>query len=131
MKKRVLLLMTTMLLIVCASGYAQDVPAGVIVAFKRGNSAELEKYLSDSVELVILNRTSTVNKATAESSMHTFFMDNKVSDFNVNHQGKRNESSFVIGTLSTSTGSYRVNCFMKRIQNKNVIHQIRIDKTNE
>lgn len=131
MKKRVLLLMTTMLLIVCASTYAQDVPAGVIVAFKRGNSAELEKYLSDSVELIILNRTSTVNKATAEASLHAFFTESKVSDFSVNHQGKRNESSFVIGTLSTSTGNYRVNCFMKRIQNKHLIHQIRIDKTNE
>ena len=111
--------------------FAQDVPVGVVVAFKKGSSQELNKYLGDKVDLVIQNRTASADKQEAESAMSTFFADNKVSSFNVNHQGKRDESSFVIGTLTTANGNFRVNCFFKRVQNKYLIHQIRIDKTNE
>ena len=65
------------------------------------------------------------------SYTHLFFTKNKVSGFNVNHQGKRDESSFVIGTLATTNGNFRVNCFLKKVQNQYLIHQIRIDKINE
>ena len=102
MKKRVVLLLTCLFLWV-SSIFAQDVPVGVVVAFKQ----------------------------TAEGTMANFFAENKVSSFNVNHEGKRDESSFIIGTLGTANGNFRVNCFFRKVQNKYVIHQIRIDKTNE
>ena len=130
MKKRVLLWFAGLLFSV-STLFAQDVPVGVVVAFKKGSSQELNKYLGDKVDLVIQNRTASADKQEAESAMSTFFADDKVSSFNVNHQGKRDESSFVIGTLTTANGNFRVNCFFKRVQNKYLIHQIRIDKTNE
>ena len=130
MKKRVLLWFAGLLFSV-STLFAQDVPVGVVVAFKKGSSQELNKYLGDKVDLVIQNRTASADKQEAESAMSTFFADNKVSSFNVNHQGKRDESSFVIGTLTTANGNFRVNCFFKRVQNKYLIHQIRIDKINE
>ena len=115
-----------------ASGIsAQGVPQGLVDAFKRGSSQALSVFLSNKVELVILNQTSTANKDTVEREMAAFFSRNSVNDFTVNHEGNRNESSFIIGTLNTSSGSYRVNCFFKKVQDKNLIHQIRIDKTNE
>lgn len=130
MRKRVLLWIASLLFAV-STLWAQDVPVGVVVAFKKGSSQELSKYLGDKVDLVIQNRSVNANKQTAESTMSAFFSDNKVSGFDVNHQGKRDESSFVIGTLATTNGNYRINCFFKRIQNRYLIHQIRIDKTNE
>lgn len=114
-----------------ASLMAQDVPAGVVAAFKKGNSQVLNGYLGDKVELVIQNRTTHADKQTTEKTLFTFFSNNKVSGFNVNHQGKRDESSFIIGTLITANGNFRVNCFFRKVNNKYVIHQIRIDKTNE
>lgn len=130
MKKRVVLLLTC-LFIWLSSVFAQDVPVGVIVAFKKGNSQELSRYLGDKVDLIIQNKSTDADKSTAEGAMTDFFSMNKVSSFNVNHQGKRDESSFIIGTLATANGNFRVNCFFRRVQNKYVIHQIRIDKTNE
>lgn len=130
MKKRVVLLLTC-LFVWMSSLSAQDVPAGAIVAFKKGNSQELNRYLGDKVDLIIQNRTTNANKKTAEETMAGFFDANKVSSFDVNHQGKRDESSFIIGTLVTKNGNFRVNCFFRKVQNKYVIHQIRIDKTNE
>ncbi|WP_294591312.1 DUF4783 domain-containing protein [uncultured Bacteroides sp.] len=130
MKKRVVLLLTY-LFIWMSSVFAQDVPVGVIVAFKKGNSQELSRYLGDKVDLIIQNKSTDANKVTAEGAIADFFSRNKVNGFNVNHQGKRDESSFIIGTLTTANGNFRVNCFFRRVQNKYVINQIRIDKTNE
>ena len=130
MKKRVVLLLTSLFLWV-SSIFAQDVHVGVVTAFKKGNSQELNGYLGDKVDLIIHNRTTNADKRTAEGAMANFFAENKVSSFNVNHEGKRDESSFIIGTLGTANGNFRVNCFFRKVQNKYVIHQIRIDKTNE
>lgn len=43
---------------------AQDVPAGVVAAFKKGNSQELNGYLSDKVELILESRSikSTIKR---------------------------------------------------------------------
>ena len=130
MKKRVVLLLTCLFLWV-SSIFAQDVTVGVVEPFKKGNSQELNKYLGEKVDLVIQNRSTSVDKQTAEGTLASFFNSNKVSGFNVNHEGKREESSFIIGTLTTANGNFRVNCFFRRVQNKYFINQIRIDKTNE
>ena len=71
---------------------AQDVPGGVVAAFKKGNSQELNGYLSDKVELILEDRSINVDRRTAEGKMAAFFSGNQVSGFTVNHQGKRDES---------------------------------------
>ena len=130
MKKRVLVGMTALLLSISLL-MAQEIPAGVVTAFKRGSSQELSKYMGNKVNLVLQGRSTSVDKQKATTVMQEFFTENKVSGFNVNHQGKRDESSFVIGTMATTKGSFRVNCFLKKVQDKCLIHQIRIDKINE
>ena len=129
MKKRVLLGMASLLLSVSLL-MAQEIPAGVITAFKRGSSQELSKYMGDKVNLVLQGSSANVDKKKATAMMQEFFTENKVSAFDVNHQGKRDESSFIIGTLATN-GKFRVNCFLKKVQTQYLIHQIRMDKINE
>ena len=73
---------------------------------KRGSSQELSKYMGDKVNLVLQGRSTNVDKQKATAMMQEFFTKNKVSGFNVNHQGKRDESSFVIGTLATTNGTF-------------------------
>ena len=104
MKKRVLVGMTALLLSLSLL-MAQEIPAGVITAFKRGSSQELSKYMGDKVNLVLQGRSTNVDKQKATAAMQEFFTKNKVSGFNVNHQGKRDESSFVIGTLPAAENS--------------------------
>ncbi|WP_294628831.1 DUF4783 domain-containing protein [uncultured Bacteroides sp.] len=130
MKKRVLVGMTALLLSLSLL-MAQEIPAGVITAFKKGSSQELSKYMGDKVNLVLQSRSTNADKQKTTAVMQEFFTENKVSAFNVNHQGKRDGSSFVIGTLATVKGNFRVNCFLKKVQDKYLIHQIRIDKINE
>lgn len=130
MKKRVIFLLLS-LWVGLASLLAQDVPVGVVVAFKKGSSQELNRYLGEKVDLVILSKPVQVDKVGAEGAISDFFTNNKVSRFDVKHQGKRDESSFIVGTLQTANGNFRVNCFFRKEHNRYFIHQIRIDKTNE
>ena len=130
MKKRVLVGMATLLLPLSLL-MAQEIPAGVTTAFKRGSSEELGSYTGDKVSLALRGRSTNVDRKKATATIQEFFAENKVSGFNVNHQGKRDESSFVIGTLVTTNGNFRVNCFLKKVRNQYVIHQIRIDKIDE
>ena len=130
MKKRIFLLSTAVLFTI-TSLLAQDVPVGEVLAFKKGNSQELNKDLGDQVELTIQNNSKNIDKKLTESTLSSFFANNKVNGFTVNHQGNRDETSFIIGTLATSGGNYRVNCFFRKLQNKYLIHQIRIDKIND
>ncbi|MDR0962969.1 MAG: DUF4783 domain-containing protein [Mediterranea sp.] len=110
---------------------AQDIPPEVISSFKKGEPQLLNNYLGDKAELIIQDRTLADTKQLVINMLTAFYTDNPVTHFTVNHQGKRDESSFIIGTLGTSKGNYRVNCFFKKTKNLYVIHQIRIDKTNE
>ena len=128
MRKRIVLLLTS-LFVWLTFAFAQDVPVGVIVALKKGSPQELNRYLGEKVDLTILNKNVNADKAVAEGELLSFFSSNPVKGFDVNHEGKRGESSFIVGTLRTGNGIFRVNCFFRRIQNKYYIHQIRIDKT--
>lgn len=130
MEKRMLLWMVGIFFVASAL-LAQDVPGGVVTAFKKGSSQELSSYLGDKVNLIIQNRSTDGNRQMIEKAMNAFFADNKVGNFEVIHQGKRDESGFIIGTLTTANGKFRVNCFVKKTQDRYLINQIRIDKTNE
>jgi len=130
MEKRIIFWAVCLMFFV-AGATAQDAPAGLVTAFKKGDSKELGKFLGNKVELIIKNKTSSLDKAGAEKEMGKFFAENPVKGFTVNHEGKRNESSFIIGTLSTSNGNFRINCFFKKVQDNYLIHQIRIDTVNE
>ena len=53
--------------------FAQDIPVGVVVAFKKGNSQELNRYLGEKVNLVIQNRSESVDRQAAEGTLAAFF----------------------------------------------------------
>ena len=130
MKKRVLVGMTALLLSLSLL-MAQEIPAGVITAFKRGSSQELSKYMGDKVNLVLQGSSTNVDKQKATAVMQDFFTKNKVNGFTVNHQGKPVSYTHLRAHETTTNGNFRVNCFLKKVQNQYLIHQIRIDKINE
>ena len=110
---------------------AQENPSQLTHAFKKGNAQELSPYLGSKVELILLNKSKEYTKEEATQAVKNFFAAHKVNSFTVNHEGKKNESGFIVGTLVTSSGNYRINCYFKKNGNQFLIHQIRIDKSNE
>lgn len=131
MKTKVRMWMAGVFLAVASSVMAQDIPAQITQAFRKGDAAGLNLYLDQETDLVIDNSTQAVSKGQTVAEMQVFFNRNRVKSFQVDHQGTRNESGFLIGTLQTEKGAYRIQCFLSKKEDSFLIHQIRIDGTGK
>jgi len=135
-KTRIILVVLTLLCILTAftidiSQSSNEVIKKVSVALKTGNSQELSKYFTPTVELEILGEENFYSIAQAEILLKDFFEKSKPSNFVINHQGVKDASSFAIGTLTIKTGNLRVSFFMKTENNTTLIHQLRIEQNDE
>ncbi len=108
-----------------------EIPSDVITAFKTGDAGKLSSYLNANVELVIGKTNDVFSKQQATGIINDFFKKNKVSDFSVLHNGNRESAGFVIGTLSTANGSFRVYILMRKSGSQTLIQQLRIEPSNE
>ena len=109
------------------------IPEGIYSALKVGNSKELAKYFNGNIELVILDKEGVYSKPQAELILKGFFAKNKIlnpNGFMKMHEGSKESSKFIIGTLYTETGRYRVYFLVKNINNSVAIHQLRIEDDN-
>lgn len=129
MKLRVVWLLS-LLVFGMASLWAQEVPGEVLKAWNKGDAQAIASFLGKRVVLVVNHQSAALDKAVVEERLSRFFENNRVYGFTATHRDKRKDSCFVIGTLATKGGLYRVNCFFRREGEKYIIHQIRIDRTN-
>jgi hypothetical protein len=107
-----------------------DVPDGIVIAFKAGNAKELSKYFNNTIELVVGEKEGVYSKAQAEQIVKDFFLKNPVDKFMLLHEGGKEASKYAIGTLYTLKGTYRITLLIKTVNNKPIIHQLRIDEDN-
>ena len=129
--KKGLFILWAMLFVCPVLLLAQEIPMGVVSALKGGRVEQLATYMGPQVELIMESRKVATDREVTLERLTDFFSKNKAREYSVNHQGKRDESGFIIGTLTTITGQFRVNCFFKLSDNQYIIHQIRIDKSND
>lgn len=104
-----------------------EVPSEIISALNEGAAGQLSGYLNANVELVIGNQNDVFSKQQATGIIADFFRKNHVNSFQLLHKGNKDAASFVIGTLKTSSGSYRLYVLTR----KNEIQQLRIEPTND
>ena len=104
-----------------------EVPSGIISALTEGNAGSLSGYLNANVELVIGAQNDVFSKQQATGIISDFFRKNHVNGFELLHKGNKDAASFAIGTLKTSSGSYRVYVLTR----KNEIQQLRIEPSND
>lgn len=114
-----------------ASLTAQTISDNVVNAFRNGDVSLLNACMEQQSELVFNDTPLAQSKEKLLLEMRRFFEQEKVTDFKVNHQGVRAESGFLIGTMQTDKGAYRVQCFLNKENNTLLIHQIRIDGTSK
>jgi hypothetical protein len=103
------------------------IPAGISIAIKSGNAAELSKYMNSTVELLLLEKEDFYKKAVAETILKDFFNEYHSKDFVIRHQGARNDAQYAIGNLETEKGSFRVYILLKKVGQELLIHIIRIE----
>ncbi|NVO09225.1 MAG: DUF4783 domain-containing protein [Bacteroidales bacterium] len=135
-KNKILPLIIVVLSIAALSAFSQsqnatDAMKKVSTALQTGNSKELSKYFTETVELEIMGKENFYSISQAEILLKDFFEENKPTKFVINHQGLKDVSSFAIGTLTVKNGNLRVSFFMKTENNQTLIHQLRIEQNDE
>jgi hypothetical protein len=106
------------------------IPAGISLAIKSGNAAELSKYMNSTVELLLLDKEDFYKKNVAETILKDFFNEYHSKEFIIRHQGAKNDAQYAIGNLETEKGNFRVYFLLKKVDQELLIHQIRIEPDN-
>jgi hypothetical protein len=106
------------------------IPAGIPMAFRAGNAAELARYMNSTIELLLLDKEDFYKKNNAEVILKDFFKEYPARDFSISHQGAKNDAQYAIGNLKTEKGDFRVYFLLKKVDNELLIHLIRIESDN-
>jgi hypothetical protein len=91
----------------------QSIPDEIIAALNKGDNERLSARFDSRVALTIDTQTGTYTAADAKKILSDFFVKNTVENFKIVHQGGSEQSCFVIGTLKTANGSFRVYLLMR------------------
>ena len=125
---------TSILFILCLAitvGFAQNVNETITSAIKLGNYKELSKHFDTKVELTIATKEDSYSKAQAELIVKNFFTKDKVTNYQVIHRGKSPDGAqYAIGTLTTTTGSYRTYVLTKEVSGTLRIQQLRFESND-
>ena len=133
MKLKLLSILATILFTISLHNlYAQhEIPSEIIYAIKTGNASKLVTFFNSQVEIQIKNKEDIYSLAQAEIILKDFFSKNKPSSFEIKHQGGQEKSQYVIGRLFTENGDLRTYIFLKSIENKKRIYQLRFEDDDE
>jgi hypothetical protein len=106
-----------------------DIYTDINSSMKSGNYKTIASYFNTSVELNIPGADGLYSKAQAELLMKEFFTKNTPKNFTVKHDGvSQDGSKYSIGTLETSSGSYRTYYYLKNNSGTFLIKELRIEK---
>jgi hypothetical protein len=109
-----------------------DLSNDVIEAIRKGDAAKIAVNFTDKIDLKIFEQEDVYSKAQAESVLKDFFTKNKVKSFTTSHSSTvKAGNQFVVGTLETSTGKYRLSFLIKKIAEKYLISQFRIENETD
>jgi hypothetical protein len=100
-------------------------------ALKKGNAKSLSAYFHSSIDLTILQKQGTYSKAQAEQIIQAFFDEHKPANYKSNHSGSSGDGSkYMIGTLETGKGNFRVYIYYKTIGGKELIQTLRFESND-
>ena len=109
----------------------QSFPREIVTATQRGNAGDLSQHFNDKVEIILPSKSGIYSKEQAQFVMRDFFATYRPTSFQINHEGKRDNSSFAIGNYVSSREQFRFYFLTKNVGGKTLISQIRIDKQDD
>ena len=100
----------------------------VINGIKAGNANAVAKYFDNTVEITLPAKSANYSKSQGEAVLRDFFANNAVKSFTIIHQGESGGAQFCIGTLNTTSGSYRTTINLKQKADKQILQEIKFEK---
>jgi hypothetical protein len=128
--KKALLFVAFLLIGVSQTVFAQE-NSVVISAFQKSNAGLLSAQLSDEVTFINGATNDTFSKSEFVAQLNRFIRANSPSEIEVIHEGARGDSRFMICSLTSAKGSFRIHIFFKKTNNQYLINQVRIENSNE
>ena len=100
----------------------------VVNALKTGNASQVSKYFDNTIDITLLDKSSSYSRSQAELVLKDFFIINGVISFEALHTGDNTGSQYLIGNLKTKKGNYRTTVYMKQKADKQVVQELRFEK---
>jgi len=95
--------------------------------FKSGNVKEIAKYFANSVDITLPSSEDQYSKSQAEIVLKNFFNSHTPTGFTIEHQGASNNGKYMVGSLSTNKGVYKVYVFVKDNGGQKNISELKIE----
>ncbi len=128
--KRILFIIAAGFLLTIGRLFAQDV-SDIENSFQRANISGMSEQINSSVDMILPSDDRTVSKDDCISAVTQFLRSVSPKEFSVLHQGSRGDSKFMVATLKTARGNFRVHILFKKVNNQFLISQLRIEPSNE
>jgi len=117
---------------VLSFAFSIDIIDEVASAIRSGNPKTISNYFIDNIDLKVINQEDVYSKAQAEMILKNFFSKHIVKSYTIAHKSvQKNGSQYVIGTLETGNGKFRVYFLVKTAGNQTLIQQFKIEPENE
>jgi len=110
---------------------SQTVPDDLAKALGQGDATALSAWFHQSLEMSILEEEYETSKNQASRILENFFKSHTPTGFTISFEGTKEQSKYAIGTLTTSTGSFRVNLFFLDKEGKRLIYYLSIEKESQ
>jgi hypothetical protein len=126
----------TLLSLIVASfislSFTIDMVDDVASAIRSGNPKNISKYFIENIDLKVIEQEDIYSKQQAEMILKDFFTKHPVKSFTIAHRSTpKNGSQYIIGTLETVNGKFRVYFLNKSSGAETLIQQFRIENENE
>ena len=109
-----------------------DMVDDVAAAIRSGNPKNISKYFIENIDLKVIEQEDVYSKQQAEMILKDFFAKHPVKSFTIAHKSTpKNGSQYIIGTLETDSGKFRVYFLNKTTGAETLIQQFRIETENE
>jgi hypothetical protein len=105
----------------------QDFFAELGNAFRSGSVKDISKYFAATVDITLPSADDQYSKAQAEVMLKNFFDSHSPSGFKLEHQGASNNGKYMVGTLTTAKGNFKVYVFVKDSGGQRTISELKIE----
>lgn len=129
MKTKVILIL---IVSISAFAFGVDLIDGISTAIRSGNPKNISKYFIENIDLKVISQEDVYSKQQAEMILKDFFTKHPVKSFTVAHKSEpKGGSQYVIGTLDTGNGKFRIYFLIKTTGSQSLIQQFRIETESE
>lgn len=104
-----------------------EMPEKLKTGIQKGKAETVALYFNENIEMSLEGDENIYSSRQAEFVLQKFFRSHKPKKFIINHQGNKNNTSYIIANLQTFNGNYKMIFLLKKSDITVKIYQFRIE----